>query len=151
DLYYRLAVVTVRLPTLVERRADLLAAARELLRAGAAGRRFTHAAERALLAHAWRGNFRELENVVRRAVAETARHPGIAIDTTHLSLSSTEDPEGLLLAAARSGWSLRRLTDAYLELVVMESGGNVAEAARRLGIARKTLYERRKGRPGGRS
>jgi DNA-binding NtrC family response regulator len=144
DLYYRLAVVTVRLPTLVERRVDILSAARALLRDEGASQKFTRAAERALLSHPWRGNFRELENVLRRVVAETVRDPDAPIEAAQLGLVSADDPESLLVAAARSGWTLRRLTDAYMKLVVAESGGNVAEAARRLGIARKTFYERRK-------
>ena len=56
-------------------------------------------------------------------------------------LVSAAEPEALLESAASRGWPLRRLTDAYVRLVLAESGGNVAEAARRLGIARKTLYE----------
>jgi DNA-binding NtrC family response regulator len=61
----------------------------------------------------------------------------------HLELAGPSDPAALLAAAAHAGWSLRQLTDAYIRLVLEDSGGNVAEAARRLGIARKTLYERR--------
>ena len=64
------------------------------------------------------------------------------LEPSHLSLVDAGEPELFLAAAARSGWSLRRLTDAYIRLVLEESGGNVADAARRLGIARKTLYER---------
>ena len=93
----------------------------------------------------WRGNWRELENVVRRATLEGRAAGADVLDVDHLRLGAG-DPEALLGEAARSGWSLRRLTDAYIGLVLEEAGGNVAEAARRLGIARKTLYERRQGR-----
>ena len=143
DLFYRLAVVTVTLPPLAERREDLLAAARAVARAAGGPGAFTPAARALLQAHAWRGNFRELENVVRRAAASAAAAKAAAIDAAHLELSGPSDPAALLSAAAHAGWTLRKLTDAYINLVLEDSGGNVAEAARRLGIARKTLYERR--------
>ncbi len=142
DLYYRLAVLTVKLPTLAERRGDLIPAARALLREGGGPPSFTPAAEKALRAHPFRGGFRELENVVKRAVLEAGAQGADAVDEPHLGLLSASDPEALLAAASRSSWSLRRLTDAYVALVLAESGGNVAEAARRLGVARKTLYAR---------
>ncbi len=142
DLYYRLAVVTVALPPLAERREDLVAAARAVARAAGGPARFTAAARELLLAHPWRGNFRELENVVRRAAAAASAAKAAAIDAPHLSLAAPSDPDALLAAAAHAGWTLRRLSDAYVRLVLEDAGGNVAEAARRLGIARKTLYAR---------
>jgi DNA-binding NtrC family response regulator len=142
DLYYRLAVVAVRLPPLAERRGDVLAGARAALRAGGGPAELTAAASRALLAHPWRGNWRELENVMRRAALEAAAAGAEAVGAEHLALADGAEPELLLASASRSGWTLRRLTDAYVRLVLEEAGGNVADAARRLGIARKTLYER---------
>ena len=145
DLFYRLAVVTVSLPPLVERREDLLPAARALAKAGGGPAVFTAAARRVILGHAWRGNFRELENVVRRAANEAIAEGVAAIDAAHLKLAGPSDPEALLHAAAFARWSLRQLADAYIALILDETGGNVAEAARRLGVARKTLYARRSG------
>ena len=143
DLYYRLAVLTVKLPALAERRGDVLPAARALLREAGGPFAFTPAAVKALRSHPFRGSFRELENVVRRAVLEARARGADAVDEPHLGLLSASDPEALLAAASRSSWSLRRLTDAYVALVLDEAGGNVAEAARRLGVARKTLYARK--------
>lgn len=145
DLFYRLAVVTVSLPPLVERREDLLPAARALAKAGGGPAAFTAAARRVILGHAWRGNFRELENVVRRAANEALAEGAAAIDAAHLKLAGPSDPEALLHAAAHARWSLRQLADAYIALILDEAGGNVTEAARRLGVARKTLYARRTG------
>jgi DNA-binding NtrC family response regulator len=141
DLYYRLAVVTVKLPSLAERRADILAGARAVLKA-AGGPSLSTAAEKALLAHPWRGNWRELENVVRRASLDAVAKGEDVLGAPHLALHEASEPELLLASAARSGWSLRRLSDSYVRLVLEEAGGNVADAARRLGISRKTLYER---------
>jgi DNA-binding NtrC family response regulator len=143
DLYYRLAVLSVKLPTLGERRGDLIPAARLLLREAGDPLAFTPAAQKALRAHPFRGNFRELENVVRRAAIEARAAGAAAIDEPHLGLLSASEPEALLAAASRSGWTLRHLADAYAALVLAETGGNVAEAARRLGVARKTLYKKR--------
>ncbi len=143
DLFYRLAVVTVTLPPLAERREDLLPAARAVAREAGGPAAFTPAARALLASHAWRGNFRELENVVRRAAAAAAFVRAAAIDAAHVELAGPSDPGALLSAAARAGWTLRQLSDAYIEMVLEDAGGNVAEAARRLGIARKTLYERR--------
>jgi two-component system, NtrC family, response regulator len=143
DLFYRLAVVTVTLPPLAERREDLLAAARAVAREAGGPGALTPAARALLLSHAWRGNFRELENVVRRAAASASAAKAAAIDAAHLELAGPSDPAAVLASAAHAGWTLRQLTDAYIRLVLEDSGGNVAEAARRLGIARKTLYERR--------
>ena len=145
DLFYRLAVVTVRLPTLAERTVDLLPAARALLRAAGGPDRLTKGAVEALRTHRWGGNWRELENVLSRAAPEARAKAAAAVDLSHLGLLAPSAPEQVLATAARSGWSLRRLTDAYVALVLAESGGNVAEAARRLGVARKTLYERSRG------
>ncbi|MFI5120147.1 MAG: sigma 54-interacting transcriptional regulator [Thermoanaerobaculia bacterium] len=146
DLFYRLAVVTVSLPALAERREDLLPAARSLARAAGGPAAFTAAARRVLLSHAWRGNFRELENVVRRAANDAAAAGATAIDSPHVKLAGPSDPEALLHAAAHARWTLRQLSDAYITLVLDEAGGNVTEAARRLGVARKTLYARRDGK-----
>ena len=144
DLFYRLAVVTVSLPALAERREDLLPAARALAKAAGGPATFTAAARRVLLSHAWRGNFRELENVVRRAANDAAAAGATAIDAPHVKLTGPSDPEALLHAATHARWTLRQLSDAYIALVLDEAGGNVTEAARRLGVARKTLYARRR-------
>jgi two-component system NtrC family response regulator len=146
DLYYRLAVLTVKLPTLAERRGDVVPAARALLRASGGPAGFSASAEKALRAHPVRGNFRELENVVKRAALEAAAAGVGAVEEAHLGLLQASEPEALLAAASRQGWTLRRLSDAYADLVLTETGGNVAETARRLGVARKTLYARRPGR-----
>jgi len=146
DLFYRLAVVTVRLPTLAERRDDIAAAARAIAREAGGPARLSTAAEALLRNAPWRGNWRELETVVRRGALDAGEAGATVLDVSHLPLTGREDPESLLAEAARSGWTLRRLADAYIDVVLEETGGNVAGAARRLGIARKTLYERRRGR-----
>ena len=78
DLYYRLRVVEIALPPLRERREDIPALAHHFLDVSARkmGRRlrgFTNAAMDRLVAHAWRGNVRELENEIERTVALAGR------------------------------------------------------------------------------
>jgi len=70
DLYYRLNVLNLELPPLRERKEDIIPLAEYLLRKHSAGKTVTLTADlkRALLAHAWWGNIRELENVIRRLI-----------------------------------------------------------------------------------
>ena len=93
----------MKLPTLAERRGDLVPAARALLREAGGPAAFTPAAQEALRAHPFRGNFRELENVVRRAALEARAAGAAAVDEPHLGLLAASEPEALLEAASRSG------------------------------------------------
>ncbi len=127
---------------LAERRTDLLPAARAFLRAEGIALPLSAAAREALMRHPFRGNFRELENVLKRGALEAQAAGARSLEESHLGLAHASEPEAVLTLAARSGWTLRKLTDAYIQLVLEECGGNVAEAARRLGVARKTLYAR---------
>ncbi|HEV8128135.1 MAG TPA: sigma-54 dependent transcriptional regulator [Candidatus Eisenbacteria bacterium] len=148
DLYYRLNVVTLRVPRLHERPEDIpLLAEHFLKRFGALSNRpllgFSSAAMAALSAYPWPGNVRELENVVDRAVALA---PGSVVELTDL-------PDKLIVHAhtgprgrrVPDGLELRRLTldqtiREYVLLVLDEVGGNKTEAARVLDVPRRTLY-----------
>src|SRR6185295_18047185 len=88
DLYYRLNVFPLHIPPLRERRADILPIANRLLRKGseaAQGKAFSlsNAAAAGLTAHTWRGNIRELENVLQRAMILA---PGAVIEAEQLCL-----------------------------------------------------------------
>jgi DNA-binding NtrC family response regulator len=143
DLYYRLNVVTLRVPPLRERPEDIpLLAEHFLKRYSALSNRplmgFSDRAKAALLAYAWPGNVRELENVVDRAVALA---PGSIVEESDL-------PDKLIVHA-RTGPSadasedrptLEERTRDYVLQVLEEAGGNKTEAARILGVPRRTLY-----------
>ncbi len=143
DLYYRLKVLTVRVPPLRERREDVLPLARAFLaqeRRPAQG--LSPEAEAAFLAYAWPGNVRELGNAVKHGCALARGGP---VRPEHL-------PEELQGAAAPAGEAAAgratRLADAEREhvLAVLAScGGSQAEAARALGIGRTTLWRKLKG------
>ena len=152
DFFYRIDVVSVRLPRLAERREDVLPLARAFLRRGARAydrpvRRFTKEAESALLRHAWPGNVRELLHVVERAVLVAS---AAEISERELPMGSFGSPEALLETAVEERWTLRQLTEAYIEETLRRAGGNRTLAARRLGVSRKSLWERgkRRGRTG---
>jgi DNA-binding NtrC family response regulator len=138
DLLYRLNTVEIRLPPLRERREDIARLAalflgRHAHRAGAPGR-FTPAAMEALLAHGWPGNVRELQHVVERAVL-LAR--GDEIDEPDLALR----PRGE--AAPRlEQMTLDQAERFLIERALSAAGGNVADAARALGVSRSALYRR---------
>ena len=146
DFFYRIDVVSVRLPRLCDRREDILPLAREFAKraARAYGRpanRFTKEAEQTLLRHSWPGNVRELLHVVEKAVL-TAEGP--EIEARDLPAGALGAPESLLVAAVENRWTLRELTDAYIQETLRRAGGNRSLAAKRLGVSRKFLWERGK-------
>jgi len=140
DLLYRLNTVEVHLPPLRERPEDVPQLAQLFLqRAVAKGatqaRRFSADALDALVRHPWRGNVRELEHAVERAVLLA---PGEEIAPSDLFLGSP---------AAQGPALLERMTldDAERHLIqraLARCAGNVSEAARELGVSRSALYRR---------
>lgn len=165
DLYYRLAIVTIELPPLRERRGDILAMAeafleRDLLAEGKAPKRFSHAAKRALESYAWPGNVRQLENHVRRA-ALMGR--GTQITAEDLQLADSIRPEGspdsapeapsyrarehaVSVSQATSGQTTLRAAREATERELIRAtldrcGGNISRSARELGVSRPTLHE----------
>lgn len=144
DLFYRIDVVSIRLPRLAERSEDILPMARVFLAraaraCGSPARRFTKEAEGALQRHAWPGNIRELLHAVER-VALTATEP--LVSAADLPVGSFGSPEAILAAAVERRWTLRELTEAYIEETLRRAGGNRTLAAKRLGVSRKSLWER---------
>jgi two-component system response regulator HydG len=148
DLYYRLNVVPIRVRPLRERPEDIAALVELFARTHSSGRerRFSQSAMRRLQAYPWRGNARELESVVGRAIALADSE---IIDAEDLPLDESIDARavhsvlGLGLAeAARAGFTLREIEDRYISQMLSCTGGKKGEAARRLGIDRKTLYRR---------
>jgi two-component system NtrC family response regulator len=141
DLFFRLNVIPVQLVPLRERREDILPLAGHFLarHAAEAGRHlsFSAEAESALLAHAWQGNVRELENAVERAVVLTR---GTSITPEDLLLEDSVRP-----APARSdGGTLQDHLDeaaaVRIRAALESARGQRAEAARTLGVDRTTLY-----------
>jgi len=146
DFFYRIDVVSIRLPRLRDRREDILPLAREFLKRAARAyarpaRRFTDEAEDTLVRHPWPGNVRELTHVVEKAVLGAE---GAEIGAGDLPEGALGAPESLLASAVEERWTLKQLTDAYIAETLRRAGGNRSLAAKRLGVSRKFLWERAK-------
>jgi DNA-binding NtrC family response regulator len=159
DLYFRLAVIILRLPPLRERGEDILFLAEHFLRRfnakyGKTARSFDSRARDLLLAYPWPGNVRELSHVIERAVLWSR---GDLLGSEHLSLeipaASEGAPQGdgraadVQTAAAEgfpSGTDLEGWERTLIERALRESDGNQTRAAQRLGITRDTLRYRLK-------
>ncbi len=137
DLFYRLNVFPVALPSLAERREAILPLAEYFLKkfAAAFGKTiggFSPGAQWALENYPWPGNVRELQNVVERSVILAQGEIGV----THLNLEPLHAPlapaESILKANERE--TIRKVLD--------ETGGNRKQAARILGISLRTLQYR---------
>jgi DNA-binding NtrC family response regulator len=139
DLYYRLAVIPIRLPSLRERPEDIMLIAEHCLRETAArlGKDiagFDDTAVQWMERHTWPGNVRELENVVERAVvlAHEAR-------ITRMDLG-TEFTVGQANSPLRP--TLAELQGQYVRRVLEEVRGDLAAAAKILGVSVRTLQRR---------
>ncbi|MBI2929394.1 MAG: PEP-CTERM-box response regulator transcription factor [Verrucomicrobia bacterium] len=139
DLYYRLAVVVIKLPPLRERQNDIALVAQSFLQKFATENskgtlKFTKEALRALEQHPWPGNVRELENRVKRAVIMAE---GKGVTPADLELASVTS-----LASGRSLKDAREAVERELiQQALRKHGGKISPAAADLGISRPTLYE----------
>lgn len=143
DLYYRLNVIPIQLPPLLERRNDIPLLARHFLHRFAAEQgkkieQFSPEAMRLLLDYSWPGNVRELENTVEHATVLTK---GSRVEASDLPAA--------LHTAAKTAQGSKPPTlvehESKLLLEVLEDcGWNKKQAAKRLGISRSTLYEKLK-------
>ncbi len=147
DLFYRLNVIPIHIPPLRERPEDIPALADAFVRKHSEGMRhwLNPAAMKRVTAYPWKGNARELENVIERALALADSEE---IGPEDLPLGDLRDdaqaPGGddLLRSAARRRLPLRQVEDYYIDEILRLTGGNKVHAARILGIDRKTLYRR---------
>jgi len=145
DLFYRLNVVTIRIPPLRDRREDIpllaehFAAKHGRPEEGAA---ISPAARDLLVAYDWPGNVRELENVIARALA--LNPSGVVTPEDLPDHVRGARPAAASLAvvagAAQERPTLAELERRYAAQVLQETGGNKTRAAEILGIDRKTLY-----------
>ncbi|MCG3171931.1 MAG: Anaerobic nitric oxide reductase transcription regulator NorR [Myxococcota bacterium] len=137
DLYFRLNVITLRLPPLRERDRDILLIANYLLRKiGEEYRRpnlrFDAAAEAAMLRHGWPGNIRELENRIRKAAVLSGQ---VILTQADLELDNRDESPVLPLAEARERFEAR-----YIDEVLNRNGGNRTKTARDLGVDPRTIF-----------
>ena len=156
DLYYRLHVISLKLPALRERGNDVIEIARAFLarqctRMGREELRFAHDAEQAIRHYSWPGNVRELENAIERAVI-LCESPDISADLLgiDIELADLEDDDFLDGPTQATATSTHEPTEDlsledYFQHFVLEHQDHMTETelARKLGISRKCLWERR--------
>jgi DNA-binding NtrC family response regulator len=141
DLYYRLNVVSIKVPPLRERKEDIPILVKHLLQQinkelHTKVWKISDGAMQRILEHDWPGNIRELQNTITRAIVLTKSD---VIDETLIPDTSPKSP-----SPSQDDWK-RTLADIEMEHilnVLKKTGGNRAEAARILGISKPTLYLR---------
>jgi two-component system response regulator HydG len=138
DLFYRLSVLPLQVPSLREHPSDIPALARHLLRACLSGlpqaraKGLSEGAVAALMAHAWPGNVRELHNRLRRAAVMADQ---TLISAADLGLTDAHNESALALE------TVRNLAEREaIEKALGRVGQNMTYAARLLGVSRMTLY-----------
>ena len=145
DLFFRLNVLSIQVPPLRERPADILPLAEHLLARlavvhGRTGATFSEQARHALAAYSWPGNVRELKNAIERAL----------VFSKHRTLGPEDFPESVRLAgggAAGQQSRLRSLEEVEREVITATLEATrykITKAAEILGISRKTLLDKRK-------
>ena len=146
DLYYRVNVFPIRLATLRERKEDILPLAEHFLKrfSNETGKRVPGISKEArdfLLQQTWRGNVRELQNAIERAVILSH---GELIQSNHLGLAPAGAPPGgsVPLELPPDGVSLEELERDLLAQALQRTNGNKAAAARLLGLSRSALRYR---------
>jgi DNA-binding NtrC family response regulator len=143
DLLYRINTVELHLPPLRERGDDIALLADHFLQRyaeqyGRTGLRFSDGALRAMAGYAWPGNVRELQHAVERAVILT---DGAEIRASDLPFApATPSPDAPSLPA--DTLDLSDIERAAVRKALSEYGGNISQAARALGLTRKSLYRR---------
>jgi len=151
DLFYRLNVVTLDVPPLRERSEDIPLMAHAFLKMFAENnakviKGFTPQAMQKLASYSWPGNVRELMNAVERAVVlcrtETIGEEDLIFTMADQALSREVLSAGQKMPAASGNRSLEEIEKQSILEALQSCRGNKSEAARRLGITRKTLRKR---------
>ena len=145
DLYYRLNVVSLSLPSLRDRRDDIPALASHFLDRYGKGRlQLTEEAKASLMAYDWPGNVRELENVMERASVVCDSEDVLARDLpfsapTAAAFGGTMGGCEYAIDIPEKGFSLQKLEQTVIEQALSLEKGVKTRTARRLGITRRQL------------
>lgn len=139
DLYYRLNVVTIKLPPLQDRKEDILPLAEHFLRKYSKDnnkvvRCFSPEVIEFMMNYSWPGNVRELENMIEHGVI-LAKRKEIRMADLPQDFCSPSPPEGK---------TIEDVTRNHIIHILEETKGNISEAAKILGIQRMTLYNKLK-------
>jgi DNA-binding NtrC family response regulator len=142
DLFYRLNVFTIFLPALRDRKKDIPALASYFMqvfaqKTNAVVERMSPGFLEHLQQHAWKGNIRELKNILERAVI-LAESPELSVDNLPLELQAPVS----LQSNALSAFDLASVEKLHIQRVLNHTKGNKTEAARLLNIGLTTLYRK---------
>jgi DNA-binding NtrC family response regulator len=156
DLYFRLNVIPIVIPPLRDRYEDLIPLAENFLKRfalenGSCAKTFSKEAIKFVLDNPWRGNVRELENVVERAVVLSGE-PEVSLEDfmpTCLDLHTlaqdkigTSTENMFFVNHSEHLPTLDDIIQKYIEYAVLKNGGAKDKTAKEIGIDRKTLYKR---------
>ncbi len=146
DLFYRLDVVTIRLPSLRERQEDIPLLAKSFLDSiakdnGKSVSGISDEAMAALCAYDWPGNIRELRNCIERMVV-LCREPVLQIESLPVNIREKISPGISRKILAPASCDLERNERALIARALNESEGNRTKAAEKLGISRRTLHRK---------
>lgn len=129
DLFYRLNVIEISVPSLSQRGNDVLALVNHFL----PGRELSLTAQQAIMQHAWPGNVRELENACRRV---SILHPNGVLDADAFGLAANTGlghaPRGVITEP----------NQAEIEAALVDYNGVIAKVAKHFGLSRQALYRR---------
>ncbi len=144
DLFYRLNVIPVRVPSLRERTEDIPLLVNHFVSRfsaenGAHVDGITPDALAHLVANPWPGNVRELENVIERAVVLAQTNQ---ITTPEVMGSAVESAKRTFQQIYSDTPTLERLEERYIKLILKQANNQKEEAAKILGISRRTLYRK---------
>ncbi|MFC4212795.1 sigma-54-dependent transcriptional regulator [Pedobacter lithocola] len=138
DLYYRLSVFSITLPPLRERKGDILPLAEYYLKefsdkVNRKGLKFDDKILALLTEHSWKGNIRELKNIIERLV--------ILSDGETLNTSALP-PEFYEFSPLENDYNLQQIEKQHIQKVLVHTKGNKTETSRLLGIGLTTLYRK---------
>jgi transcriptional regulator with PAS, ATPase and Fis domain len=146
DLFYRLSVVTIALPTLEERPEDIPLLVEHFLahfnQHNQRQVRISELAVQMLKSMSWPGNVRELENLIERLAIFSATGEITAEEVEQEKTRRTAAVPGAKESTSTLGGKIEEMERQEILRVLREAKGNKSLAARRLGIERKTLYEK---------
>jgi DNA-binding NtrC family response regulator len=146
DLYFRLAVVPITVPSLRARREDIPMLVEHILKASGGGLSVSDETMQGLSAHDWPGNIRELRNVLDRAIYMAKATGNLELHLVSLPMSSSGTGEVFQFDAAKSYRETRAKFDAdferrYVKWLLSRHAGNVSAAAREAKMDRKHLHD----------
>jgi len=143
DLYFRISTVPIAIPSLRERPEDIPAIAQNLMQRiamdmGRPNAELSPRAVQRLSSYYWPGNIREMRNVLERALLLTDRS---TLDAADFLFDATAQNRP---AGYDPNWTMEEMERAHIERAYSDEGGNVEKTAKRLGIAKSTLYQKLK-------